>query len=249
MAIPRINGTLQPVRTKLSRRYDPVKGGVITQEWESAGDNLGGLALQAQNAGMEYSLDSNLRRSRLVMTTTGAAAGFPEKATSTWQLYTTEIQQDIVNSPAAVAMGAGVVSQIQKDVADILDGGVGLYKAAIDGLPFYTQNENRQKLAKLMLHGIQSYSIDGYAARASISLPFLFSGNVPGVSPDSLMAQIIGDIPVGGPNDGILFVWGWRRTGTSRTFSGNNRTEISLEWALTSWPKLLYPTGITGLPA
>src|SRR5580765_1450898 len=99
MPTPRINGTLQPIRTRLSTRYDPIKGFIVTQEFESAGDNLGGLATSAQNAGMEYTHDANVRKSRLVMSTTGAAAGFPEKATSTWQLYTNDYQKDLRESP------------------------------------------------------------------------------------------------------------------------------------------------------
>src|SRR5881396_1842303 len=108
MPTPKINGSVQPIRTKLSTRFDPAKGYIVTQEYESAGDNLGGLALVASNAGMDYTLESNARKSRLVMSTTGAAPGFPEKATSTWQLYTNEVQKDIREHPAAIALGAGM---------------------------------------------------------------------------------------------------------------------------------------------
>ncbi len=260
MPRPRINGTLLPVRTKLSRRYDPIKGVVVTQEFESAGDNLGGLATQAQIAGMEYSLDSNLRKSRLVMTTTGAAAGFPEQSTSTWQLFTNDYSKDIRESPAAIALGPVVMSQIEAaiqmitksrtegvDEDPLLDGLAQTYAdfTAVDGL--FPPDTDQKILLDLMLHGVTSYEITFYSARATITLPFLFAGDVPGVSPDSLMADLIADIPVGGPNDGTLFDWGWRRIGTGRTFSGNNRTEISLEWRLGSWPPILFPD-ITALP-
>src|SRR5438309_1860420 len=116
MPSPKINGTIQPVRTKLSTRFDPAKGYIVTQEYESAGDNLRGLAFQAGNAGMDYTLDSNARKSRLVMSTTGAAPGFPEKATSTWQLYTNDYQKDIRESPIAISLGPVVMSKIDAAV-------------------------------------------------------------------------------------------------------------------------------------
>ncbi len=260
MAIPRINGSLQPIRTRLSTRYDPIKGFIVTQEFESAGDNLGGLATSAQNAGMEYTHDANVRKSRLVMSTTGAAAGFPEKATSTWQLYTNDYQKDLRESPIAISLGPVVIAQIEAavqmirltaeqgaDADPLLDGLAQTYAdfTAVDG-PF-PPDTDAKKILDLMLHGVTSYEITFFSARATINLPYLFSGEIPGVSPDSLMADLIGDIPVNGPNDGTLFRWGWRRLGSSRTFAGNNRTEISIEWRLGSWPPVLY-SDITDLP-
>src|SRR5947207_16022490 len=112
MPKPEINGTVQPVRSEISTHYDPTKGYTTTQEYESAGDNLNGLAVQARTAGMGFSLDANARKSRLVMTTTGAAPGFPEKATSTWQLYTNDYQKDIRESPAAIGLGPVLMSKI-----------------------------------------------------------------------------------------------------------------------------------------
>src|SRR5947207_16023585 len=112
MPSPKVTGTLQPVRQKSTTRYDQSKGYVIVQEYESAGDHLGGLALQAQTAGMDYTHDANARKSRLVMSTTGAAPGFPEKATSTWQLYTNDYQKDIRKNPAAIGLGPVLMSKI-----------------------------------------------------------------------------------------------------------------------------------------
>ncbi len=262
MATPKINGTLLPVRTKLSTRYDAAKGFTTTQEFESAGDNLSGLALTASRNGYDFSLDANARKSRLVMTTTGAAAGFGgDTATSTWQLFTNDYQKDIRESPAAIALGPVVIAKIDAAVqmiqlvrnegvdedplldglaqtyADFTNPTTGLFKPFTD----------ERLLLDLILHGVTSFETTFYSARASINLPFLFAGEVPGVSPDSLMADLIKDIPIDGPNDGTLFRWGWRRIGTGRTFSGNNRTEISLEWRLGSWPPILY-SDITALP-
>ena len=251
MPKPKINGTVQPVRTKISTQYDPTKGYTTTQEYESAGDNLNGLAVQARTAGMGFSLDANARKSRLVMTTTGAAPGFPEAATSTWQLYTAEIQRDLREHPNLVVIGPWAASLLDRDLA-YLKRWTGSMLFAFNTIktgPEYVANPNLAFFLSLMLHGTTSFEVNGYSARATITLPYLFDGAVPGVSPDSLMANLINDIPVGGPDDGILFRWGWRRRGTSRTFSGNNRTEIALEWTLASWPIVMYGAEITDLPA
>ncbi len=249
MATPRITGTLQPVRTRLSTRFDPLKGFIVTQEYESAGDNLNGLALDFRNIGVEYQLESNDKRSRLVATSTGPAAGFGVQSTSTWQLYTNENQKDIREHPSAIALGPGVLWQIEANVNDLKNAGdrAGALFAYYMALPFY-DGTDAGRLISLMAHGVTSYNVSGYAARATINLPFAYAGAIPGVSPDSLMAAIISDIPVGGPNDATAFKWGWRRMGTSRTFSGDNRTEITLEWWLASWSLFLY-SDVTDLPA
>jgi hypothetical protein len=263
MPQPRINGTLQPVRTKLSTRYDPTKGYTVTQEYESAGDNLAGLAQQSIAAGMQVDWTANACKSRLIATTTGAAtgAGIPEKTTSTWQLFTNDYQEDIRKSPAAIALGPVMVAQIDAaikmitksrtegvDEDPLLDGLAQTYAdfTAEDGL--FPPDSNEKVLLDLMIHGTTSFEITFYSARAAISVPFLYAGAVPGVSPDSLMADLMGDIAVNGANDGRLAKWGWRRIGTGRTFIGNNRTEISIEWRLGSWPPILYPGQITALP-
>src|SRR5262245_59364028 len=164
---PRINGTLQPVRTKLSRRFDPTRGRVVVQEFESAGDNLNGLANSAEIAGMEYTLESNQIKSRLVMTTTGAAAGVTEQATSTWQLLTNDYQLDIRQSPIAVSLGPVVVQQIDAavqmikltaeegvDADPLLDGLAQTYEdfTAAEGL--FPAGTDARKLFDLILHGV-----------------------------------------------------------------------------------------------
>src|SRR6266550_4277605 len=199
MPRPKINGSIQPVRTKLTTRYDPAKGYVVTQEYESAGDNLGGLALTAANAGMDYTLDSNARKSRLVMSTTGAAPGLPAQATSTWQLFTNEYSKDILESDAALALGPGALADLRKDIEEIKEFGREAYETIISD-SFYVANPNAVKLIRYSLHGVTSIALIGYSANATISLPFLYAGEVPGVSPDSLMAALIAAIPVGGLN-------------------------------------------------
>jgi len=245
MPTPKINGSVQPIRTKLSTRFDPAKGYIVTEEYESAGDNLRGLALVAANAGRDYTLDSNARKSRLVMSTTGAS-GFPE-GTAVWQLYTNEYSKDILETDAALALGTGQLAQLQLDIEDIKNGGIDAYDAILSDT-FYNTHPDAVRLVRYSLHGVTSINLIGYSATATISLPFLFAGAIPGVSPDSLMAQLIADIPVGGLDDGDLWKWGWRKLGTSRTFSGNNRTEIKIDWRLGSWAKLFF-SDITALPA
>ena len=252
MARPKINGTLQPIRTKFSTRSEPTRGLTTTQEFESAGDNLGGLALQCIAAGMQVDWTANATKSRLVATTTGAASGvgIPETTTSTWQLYTAEIQQDIREHPNLVSIGPWAASLLDRDLANLKrwTGSMSVAFAQITAGEEYVAYPNLAAFLSLMLHGTTSFEVNGYSARASISLPFLFAGAIPGVSPDSLMADLIGDIPIGGANDGTLFRWGWRRRGTSRTFSGNNRTEIAIEWTLSSWSIVMYGDEITDLP-
>lgn len=245
MATPKIIGSKGKVFQKSTVKYDAAKGFTVTEEWASAGDNLAGVASESRAAGMDYTHEIGLIKSRLVRTTTGAVPGIPEQATYVWQLYTNEIQKDILGCAAAVALGPDETAQMIIDLAEIKNGGRDAYEAILSDA-FYVANPDAAKLIDLMLHGITSFNISTYSARATISLPYLYTGALPGVATDSLMATLINAIPVGGPNDGTLFNWGWRRMGTSRTFSGDNRTEVNIEWQLNSWA-FIY-TDVTALP-
>jgi hypothetical protein len=262
MPTPKINGTLQPVRTKLAVRYDAQKGYTTTEDWDGAGSkSLDGIANESRGAGMDYTLDVSPVKSRLVRTTTGqlAGGGIPEATTSTWQLFTNELQKDIREHPAAVALGPVVIRKIEAaikmievtaaqgvDEDWILTGLAQTYAdfTAVDG-PF-PPDTDAKGLLDLMMHGVTSFNVTGYSVRATISLPFLFTGALPAIAPDSLMAGLIAAIPVQIPSS-TFFRWGWRPMGSSRTFSGN-RTEINREWQLSSWSRLLYPSDITDLP-
>src|SRR5437667_3772506 len=249
---PIINGSLQPFRTSLRSTFDPTKGYVVTEEWETAGDNLTGTAQSYRAIGASYDWNISPVRSKLVATTINNA-GFGDGANAVWQLYTNEQQKDIRESAKALALGPHAIAGIEADIKQLKEFQTGedmleAYTILTGPDTVYSEFPDQKDLLDLMLHGVTSYNITGYAARATISLPFAYTGELPSVSPDSLMARLIADIPVGGPNDGMKFKWGWRRNGTSRTFSGLSRTEIHPEWWLSSWSKFLYED-ITDLPA
>src|SRR5439155_15313601 len=107
------------------------------------------------------------------MSTTGAAPGFPEKATSTWQLYTNEYSKDILETDAALALGPGALAELRKDIEEIKEFGQDAYDTIISD-PFYAANPDAVRIIRYSLHGVTSINLIGYSASATISLPFLF---------------------------------------------------------------------------
>src|SRR5436309_3257378 len=102
MATPKVNGTIQPIRTSRRNSFDPQKGMTVTQEFHSAGDNLNGMAQQCVTSRIQYDLSPNECRSKLITTASGAQAGFPDLAIDTWQVMANEVQKDIKEHPTVV---------------------------------------------------------------------------------------------------------------------------------------------------
>src|SRR2546430_17658036 len=80
----RINGTLEPIRSSTRTRFDPSKGFVVSETWQSAGGNLPGLATAAQTAQQEYGPEGNQLKGRLTSPSPGAAAGVAASPTAPW---------------------------------------------------------------------------------------------------------------------------------------------------------------------
>jgi hypothetical protein len=252
MATPRINGTLQPVFKGLRVNFDPTKGFKVAEEWESAGDNLEGLAATAQSAKTPYDYERNALKSRLLISSDGQAYGYGEQITDTWQLLANQIQRDIKDHPTVIAFpskGNGSLSQTLQFVEDFKEGTPPPDPVSDTDLGGFW-SLNQFYLYRLLIHGVTSYTVDQHVVRHTVNVPLAYAGSVAGTAIPALMASTIGAIPINGPNDGAQFKWGWRRTGYQYTVSANNRVEYSVEWALASWSLLIYAAAsITGVPA
>ena len=234
-----IKGYRGNVRTKFTSRISPMRGATITEEWASAGKEVDSLLSESLSEGMEVELVPSNKTSRLVRTTTKGLEGYGDQTTTIWQVFTNEIQREILEHPNAIALGLGNLNQIQLDAADIKAGGLEAYGQIVSD-QYYTDNPDGLKLLELLLLGVTSFNFSQYVARRTVNVPFLYEGSVPAPAPDSVVASLLNSIPVDGPNDGEKFKWGWKRMSTSRTFTASNRTEISDEWWLASWSVFIY---------
>ena len=232
-------GYRSTVRTKVTVRGGLTRGGTITQEFESAGNNLGGVLNDAKKIGADYELTPSNARSRLIMTSTGDVDGYGDQTTTIWQIYTNEIQKDIRLCPRAHALGVANLSRVGADFRRIQKGGPGVYAKTVADT-FYIGTPDARLLLDLMVQGVTSFYENNYVARRTVNIPYLFSGSIQAGFPDSAISNFIDSIPITGPNDGTNFLWGWRQMGASRTFAANNRTEITGEWWLGSYSLLLY---------
>src|SRR5262249_5037809 len=92
---PIINGTLAPIRQSLSVHFDPNRGGVVTENWASAGDTLRLLQDECEAARIAYQLEATPVRSHLVLTATDERAGIGAYTADQWQLMANELLNDI----------------------------------------------------------------------------------------------------------------------------------------------------------
>lgn len=243
-----IKGTRGPVLQSIRRRWDPSRGVVVTEEYASAGDNLGGLRVAAESDFRDTEITPHPVRSRLLISSSGAAAGYGNDVTDTWQLIANQISRDVKEHPSVIQMeidNPGSLAATIKAVQDAKENGE---EIAID--PPFDDLATANDLSILMLHGITSYVVDQHVVRHTLNVPFRYGGSVEISSgiPGAMLDQL-NSIAVNGPNDGTLFKWGWRRTGYQYTVGANNRVELNIEWALASWALMLYQGSITDLPA
>src|SRR5262245_9655901 len=87
----RITGTLKPILTRRRETYDTTKGKIETEEWESAGDNLDGLAKECVKEAIPYELNRNGVKSHLVKyPSAGQSSDSQEQTIDTWQVLASE---------------------------------------------------------------------------------------------------------------------------------------------------------------
>src|SRR5947207_2422815 len=125
MAIVIIKGNKGAIRQSIRRRWDPSRGVIVTEEYASAGDNLGGLRKEAELDFRDTEITPHPVKSRLVISSSGAAAGYGDDTTDTWQLMANQISRDIKDHPTILAFpqsGNGSLSQTIRFVTDFKEG-------------------------------------------------------------------------------------------------------------------------------
>jgi hypothetical protein len=254
---PIINGSLQPIRTSLRATFDPSKGITVTQDYESAGDNLGGLAQQCLASKMQYDHTPNQRRSKLVFSATGPAAGFGEVAIDTWQLLANEQQKDIKEHPQVLLMERTVpysLAAVLEAVEDYND------FQTIDAT-WFTDTDIAGRLFRMLIHGVTSYNVGQYVLRHTTNVSNVYDTNVADQNVERIYTtgELVTEICNTGywlfPCPGRLrrkiedmevqtsdadLLWGWRKLPSTETTAAGNRIDISTEYWLAGWSTLLY---------
>jgi hypothetical protein len=114
----RINGSLRPIRQPIQVSFDPQHGQQISIPFESAGNNLIGLAQAFQQLRIPYELKPNGKRSTLIAKPTGGQLGIPNVSADEWQLLPNEIQLSINYSPGAMSLSDAQLKEIADAIAD-----------------------------------------------------------------------------------------------------------------------------------
>jgi len=258
---PIINGTTQPVRTQLRMAFDPTKGFTTTQEWESAGDNLNGLALECLQKRIQFDHIPNGRKSKLVISATGPQTGIPDVPVDTWQVLANEVQKDIKEHPAVVAIIRPFSGPSLSEVLQVVQE----YNEGIGGIDstWFTDTDTAAILFRLMIHGVTSYALGQYVLRHTTNVNNSYDRNVADLNVERVYTtpQLVAEITDGSswafPCPGRLVhkiqdmeiqntdpdvTWGWRKLPSTEVTAANNRIDISTEYWLAGWSKLLYGT-------
>ena len=260
---PIVNGTFAPIRKPLKVTYDPSRGQQVIAEWESAGDNLTGIAASYQASRIQYDLTRSGAKSTLIAVASGGQAGVPDVSIDTWQVMANEIQKDLREHPAFQAMEAsypGTIGYVVRDVALYNQG-----QAPGSPAPDPTVYDTYSQMFQLLIRGVTHYALGQYVLRHTTNVSNVYQANVSDLNvwrvyttaqllietgstkgwvyplPGRLSAKLQA-IPAPAAQTG--YVWGWLKKPSTESTTASNRIEISTEYWLEQWASILYPSAV-----
>lgn len=253
MPTPRINGTLEPVKQPTEYVFDPTRGYQRIDRWESAGNNLWGIAAQMAALGIGYQFTPSAAKSVLIAQASGAEAGQPEATTDTWQIVGNEIQKDLFEHPRAAALDGPTIEKIRTNLEN--------HKSPTTITPPFTGDA--ALVYDLEFRGTTHYAVGQYVLRHTTNVSNSYAVNVSDVNVERIYttAQLITECanpnswayPIPGrlqyklqnitaPTVRSGYLWGWRKLPSTETTAAGNRIEIVTEYWLEQWSTLIYST-------
>ena len=262
MPILRINGTLAPIPKAPEISWDPSRGQIISQRWESAGDGLAATAARYAGARIQYSWTKSRHRSVLVANASGSQLGLAEVICDTWQLLANEIQKDVKEFPGFVAMEAAypdTTRRVLRDANTFRDG----YDYNLNmPAPVAGAYPEALYLFQLLTRGTTHYALGQYVLRHSTNVSNAYAANIADSNVERCYttAQLLAEVqdtglwtfPLPGrlayklqnipaPTPQTNYQWGWRKLPSPEVTTANNRMEITTEYWLEQWHSYLYP--------
>jgi hypothetical protein len=247
MPKPRITGTLQPVRQPVKVSYDPQRGLQIIIPWESAGNNLQGLATTYQANRVAYELEATDRKSTLVATASGGQLGIPDLTTDTWQILGNEIQKSLLEHPDVVA---GIDTATRDEIEN----------ATLNGTKEADLNPALSAFASKVFdrlrRGNTHYALGQYVLRHTTNVSNVYAQNVADFNIERIYttSQLIAEVTnanswifpmpgrmvnklqgISAPTTKTGYLWGWRKLPSTETTTAGNRIEITTEYWLEQW--------------
>ncbi len=250
-----INGTKAPFRTSRKESFDPSRGVTYTETWKSAGAGVGDMTADCIARGQQYDLELSDRISTITITTQ-TQGGSNDLAIDQWQMLTNEINLDVYESAAAVALGHAAIAKIKIAVNALEQDGtvtntdawssneIALFNLVVRGSQFFPVGRH------ILRHTTNAWS--GYANNVSSQrVGEIYSnfdlGNEIGTfyhywtyPAPARIQTLVSNSATGISDDGLLR-WGWRKLPSNETTAPNNRIEITTEYWHAQYPYLLYP--------
>jgi hypothetical protein len=260
---PIVRGSKSIIRRERRVTFDPARGYSTTTEYESVDEKALAATLQnADKAGVAYDLTLTGKKSRLLVSSSESQDGSPNSPVDTWQLLANESQRDIKEHPSVLLIDPELLAQVVQAAHDFEEGEVADFSAETEDDEL---NEKLTALFFLMTHGVTSYETINYVLRHTTNVSNRYDtnisdsnvGRVYGTSGLTAETQDIGlwTYPMPGrlaakiaaiPDPdltglGNILDWGWLKRASTETTSANYRIDISTEYWLGAWSKLLYP--------
>jgi hypothetical protein len=248
MPKPKINGSLLPQLKSVKIKFDPSNGTTTTQEFESAGDNLTGLAKQFATQGASYDLVSNPVRSSLVAVSTKNIFTPSEEVLERWELFSNQQQLDLKESAGWASLSDATRAQVLKDVERHSNG------TTITGARSWGtvgSLSTADSYYQLMIRGTTHYIFPQWVIRVTCNVSNEYQNFVEadgGVgtiyttaqlgTPAGRLRSTIQSITAPAANDYLTY--GWLKVSYTEVTAARNRVDVSNELWLGQWATILY---------
>jgi len=241
-----ITGTRQPIRQRTKVSYDPQHGYQIGVPYESAGNNLGGIAGILESQRIAFDFEPNARKSTIVAKPTGGQLGIPNKSVDEWQVLPNEQQLSIQYHPRTLALGNTTLDEINKAVRDNADS---------------TFSGDAQEVFSRLLSGEAHYVLGQPVLRHTTNVWDAYPGNVANVNQNRIYTteQLLTEcgpltgwvypIPAGiigavesAPAPAVRDGWqiGWQKKPASWATAAGNRISVTTEYWFGQWDLFYY---------
>src|SRR5262249_42139135 len=150
------------------KSYDPVNGLQVAVPWESAGDNLHGIAQAYQDARVQFDFEPNGKKSTLIAKASGGQIGIPNVAADEWQIHANEIQKELLEHPRLNYVGDDDIRKVRNAVNNPVPGQD----------PSFGVNEDLLKVYHLMIKGTTHFATSQYVLRHTTNVSNDYSLNI-----------------------------------------------------------------------
>lgn len=240
---PTVLGQFAAIAQPDGYRFDPVRGAQTTKRWRGPKSKILELLGGLSDAGCTYDCFTQTGAVwEVVATAPGTLDGAVEAPINTWELFSSTVEKDILNSTAAVGISEPDKKRIRAAIQNPPADGSEPSSPALTGTSL--------TIFRLMTLGITSFPQSYPTIRHTQTVSNRYAVSTAWANVNGIFKTVSLGAPSGflvalpssgaGRADAGGFNFGWRKTATQAQTAAYGKVQIVQEWVFNEWSVLLY---------